>query len=125
MLSTIHSAKGLEWDVVYLIHAADGCLPSDMSTGSDEEIDEELRIAYVAMTRARDFLYVLWPQRYYLRPFGLSDRHNYAQCSRFLTDKVTQTMEEVVLTQKMEADDTSIQKDRKGDIAKRIRYMWE
>ena len=63
VLSTIHSAKGLEWDVVYLIHAADGCLPSDMSTGSDEdiEIEEELRLAYVAMTRARDFLYVLWP----------------------------------------------------------------
>ena len=125
VLSTIHSAKGLEWDVVYLIHAADGCLPSDMSTGSDEEIEEELRLAYVAMTRARDFLYVLWPQRYYLRPFGLSDRHNYAQCSRFFTDEVIQTMEDVALDRKVEVEDTGIQKDWKGDIAKRIRYMWE
>jgi DNA helicase-2/ATP-dependent DNA helicase PcrA len=125
VLSTIHSAKGLEWDVVYLIHAADGCLPSDMSTGGDEEIEEELRLAYVAMTRARDFLYVLWPQRYYLRPFGLSDRHNYAQCSRFFTDEVMQTMEDVALGRKMEVEDTGIQKDWKGDIAKRIRYMWE
>jgi len=125
VLSTIHSAKGLEWDVVYLIHAADGCLPSDMSTGGDEEIEEELRLAYVAMTRARDFLYVLWPQRYYLRPFGLSDRHNYAQCSRFFTDEVIQTMEDVALGQKVEVEDTGIQKDWKGDIAKRIRYMWE
>lgn len=125
VLSTIHSAKGLEWDVVYLIHAADGCLPSDMSTGGDEEIEEELRLAYVAMTRARDFLYVLWPQRYYLRPFGLSDRHNYAQCSRFFTDEVIQTMEDVALGRKVEVEDTGIQKDWKGDIAKRIRYMWE
>ncbi len=125
VLSTIHSAKGLEWDVVYLIHAADGCLPSDMSTGSDEEIDEELRIAYVAMTRARDFLYVLWPQRYYLRPFGLSDRHNYAQCSRFFTDEVIQTMEEMALGRKVESKDANIYKGQKGDIAKRIRYMWE
>jgi len=125
VLSTIHSAKGLEWDVVYLIHAADGCLPSDMSTGGDEEIEEELRLAYVAMTRARDFLYVLWPQRYYLRPFGLSDRHNYAQCSRFFTDEVMQTMEDVALGRKVEVEDTGIQKDWKGDIAKRIRYMWE
>jgi len=125
VLSTIHSAKGLEWDVVYLIHAADGCLPSDMSTGSDEEIEEELRLAYVAMTRARDFLYVLWPQRYYLRPFGLSDGHNYAQCSRFFTDEVIQTMEEVALGREAGVEDTGIQKGRKGDIAKRIRYMWE
>ena len=125
VLSTMHSAKGLEWDVVYLIHAADGCLPSDMSTGSDEEIEEELRLTYVAMTRARDFLYVLWPQRYYLRPFGLSDRHNYAQCSRFFTDEVIQTMEEVALGRKVGFENTGIQKGRKGNIAKRIRYMWE
>lgn len=125
VLSTIHSAKGLEWAVVYLIHAADGCLPSDMSTGSDDEIEEELRLAYVAMTRARDFLYVLWPQRYYLRPFGLSDKHSYAQCSRFFTDEVIQTMEEVVLDRQSGSEDAGFQKGHKGDIAKRIRYMWE
>jgi DNA helicase-2/ATP-dependent DNA helicase PcrA len=125
VLSTIHSAKGLEWDVVYLIHAADGCLPSDMSTGSDDEIEEELRLAYVAMTRSRDFLYVLWPQRYYLRPFGLSDRHTYAQCSRFFTDEVLQTMEEVMVNRKPGHEDAGIRKGRKGDIAKRIRLMWE
>ncbi len=125
VLSTIHAAKGLEWDVVYLIHAADGCLPSDMATGSDGEIEEELRLAYVAMTRARDFLYVLWPQRYYLRPFGLSDRHNYAQCSRFFTEEVIRTMEEVSVSRKAGLEDGAIQKSQKGDIAKRIRYMWE
>jgi DNA helicase-2/ATP-dependent DNA helicase PcrA len=125
VLSTIHSAKGLEWDVVYIIHAADGCLPSDMSTGSDEEIEEELRLTYVAMTRARDFLYVLWPQRYYLRPFGLSDRHNYAQCSRFFSDEVIETMEEMAIARQVGPEDIGIERGRKGDIAKRIRYMWE
>jgi DNA helicase-2/ATP-dependent DNA helicase PcrA len=125
VLSTIHSAKGLEWDVVYLIHAADGCLPSDMSTGTDEEIEEELRLTYVAMTRARDFLYVLWPQRYYLRPFGLSDRHNYAQCSRFFTDFVVNAMEEIKVCRIVNREDTNIQINNKADIASRIRYMWE
>ncbi|MFC2016277.1 ATP-dependent helicase [Chloroflexota bacterium] len=125
ILSTIHSAKGLEWDVVYLIHAADGCLPSDMSTGSDEEIEEELRLTYVAMTRARDFLYVLWPQRYYLRPFGLSERHNYAQCSRFFTDEVMNTMDETAVGQTPRHEDKSTSIISKDDIAKQIRYMWE
>lgn len=125
VLSTIHSAKGLEWDVVYLIHAADGCLPSDMSTGSDEEIEEELRLTYVAMTRARDFLYVLWPQRYYLRPFGLSDKHNYAQCSRFFTDEVVHTMDEAAPSRKVSLEDRAIQTSHKDNIAARIRYMWE
>ena len=96
VLSTIHSAKGLEWDVVLLIHAADGCLPSDMATGSDHEIEEELRLTYVAMTRARDFLYVLWPLRYYHKSRGhLTDNHSYAQCCRFITPEVLQSMDEV------------------------------
>jgi len=125
VLSTIHSAKGLEWDVVYLINAADGCLPSDMATGSDQEIEEELRLTYVAMTRARDFLYVLWPQRYYLRPFGLSDRHNYAQCSRFFTDEVLMTMDEIALGRQVTQEDNIIPGNRKADVSARIRYMWE
>jgi DNA helicase-2/ATP-dependent DNA helicase PcrA len=96
VLSTIHSAKGLEWDAVYLIHASDGNLPSDMSTGTDEEVDEELRLTYVAMTRARDFLYVVWPLRYYNKSAGISDKHSYAQCSRFFTREVVATMDSVV-----------------------------
>ena len=84
VLSTIHSAKGLEWDVVHVIHAADGMIPSDMSTGDDAEIEEERRLLYVAMTRARDALHVTFPMRYYRRPRGLEDPHSYAQLSRFL-----------------------------------------
>ena len=125
ILSTIRSAKGLEWDAVYLIHATDGCLPSDMSTGSDEEIEEELRLTYVAMTRAKDFLYVLWPQRYYFRPFGLSDGHNYAQCSRFFTDEVMSTMDETMVGQTPRHEDASTYISSKDDVSKSIRYMWE
>src|SRR5438552_4591711 len=66
VLSTIHSAKGCEWDVVYLIHAADGVLPSDMADG-EEDLEEERRLLYVAMTRARDRLVFSWPLRYFHR----------------------------------------------------------
>ena len=68
VLSTIHSAKGLEWDVVHVIHAADGMIPSDMATGDDDEIEEERRLLYVALTRARDALHVYRPMRYYRKP---------------------------------------------------------
>jgi DNA helicase-2/ATP-dependent DNA helicase PcrA len=88
VLSTIHSAKGLEWDVVHVVHAADGMIPSDMSTGDDDDIEEERRLLYVALTRARDCLHVTYPQRYYRRPRGLEDPHSYSQRSRFLPDVV-------------------------------------
>ncbi len=88
VLSTIHSAKGCEWDVVYLIHASDGCLPSDMATDNEREIEEERRLAYVAMTRARNFLYITWPLRYYQRWSSFTDKHLYSQVSRFITDDV-------------------------------------
>ncbi len=88
VLSTIHSAKGLEWDAVYVIHAADGCIPSDMACGSADEIEEERRLFYVACTRAKDHLYVTVPLRYYVVGKGPTDRHGYAQPSRFLSERV-------------------------------------
>ncbi len=87
VLSTVHSAKGCEWDIVYLIHAADGVIPSDMSN-SEAEIEEERRLLYVAMTRARDRLYVCFPLRYYHRKHALGDAHSFAQLSRFLPPEV-------------------------------------
>jgi len=85
ILSTIHSAKGLEWDVVFVIHAADGNIPSDMATGDDQQIEEELRLFYVALTRAKSHLYVCHPQRYYhANRGGFTDRHSFAQLTRFL-----------------------------------------
>ncbi len=84
ILSTIHSAKGCEWDVVHIIHAADGMIPSDMAVGDEDGVEEERRLFYVAMTRAKDMLYVYFPLRYYHRRVGLSDAHGYAQLTRFL-----------------------------------------
>jgi DNA helicase-2/ATP-dependent DNA helicase PcrA len=124
ILSTIHSAKGCEWDVVYVIHAADGCIPSDMATGSAEEIEEELRLTYVAMTRARDFLYVTWPLRYYFKWFRHTDKHSYAQLCRFITDDVRATFEEVNLQQGADEDAES-QAEPVRDIRARLRDMWE
>ena len=84
VLSTIHSAKGCEWTVVHIIHAADGMIPSDMAVGDTGGVEEERRLFYVAMTRAKDMLYVYFPLRYYHRRFGGSDAHNYAQLTRFM-----------------------------------------
>jgi DNA helicase-2/ATP-dependent DNA helicase PcrA len=98
ILSTIHSAKGLEWDAVHVIHAADGMIPSDMATGDDDEIEEERRLLYVALTRARDALHVYYPQRYYRRPRGLEDPHSFSQLSRFLPEEVQTVFQQVAPT---------------------------
>ncbi|MGI9119804.1 MAG: ATP-dependent helicase, partial [Acidimicrobiales bacterium] len=84
VLSTIHSAKGGEWRVVHVIHASDGNIPSDMALGSAEEVEEERRLLYVALTRATDILAVSYPMRYYLHRSRLDDTHTYGQPSRFL-----------------------------------------
>ncbi|HJS27227.1 MAG TPA: ATP-dependent helicase [Actinomycetota bacterium] len=88
VLSTIHSAKGGEWDIVHVIHAADGMIPSDMATGDADELEEERRLFYVALTRARDELHVYFPLRYHRSNRGLEDRHWYAQLTRFLPEEV-------------------------------------
>jgi DNA helicase-2/ATP-dependent DNA helicase PcrA len=95
ILSTIHSAKGLEWDAVSLIHAADGNIPSDLATGDTAQIEEERRLFYVACTRAKDHLTVTVPQRYYFQRGWQSDLHSYAQPSRFLTEETRKHMREV------------------------------
>ncbi len=88
VLSTVHSAKGLEWDAVHLIGAYDGNFPADMSTATEEGVAEERRLFYVALTRACRRLCVYVPFRYYHRPRGGDDAHGYGQASRFLTDRV-------------------------------------
>lgn len=126
VLSTIHSAKGCEWDVVYLIHASDGCLPSDMATDTEEDIEEERRLAYVAMTRARDYLYVTWPLRYYHRWSATTDRHVYAQLSRFLSyPEVREAMDVVVLAQQESPGEGSTQETSPLNLPSEMRRMWE
>jgi len=96
ILSTIHSAKGQEWEAVHLLNAVDGCLPSDMATGSADEIEEERRLLYVAMTRAKDALHLVVPQRFHVTqqtPGG--DRHLYASRTRFLPAALLPLFEQV------------------------------
>ena len=86
ILSTIHSAKGQEWTSVFVLNAVDGCLPSDLGTGQTAEIEEERRLLYVAMTRAKDDLHIMLPQRFFThgQP-AMGDRHVYASRTRFIT----------------------------------------
>ncbi|MGC9529808.1 MAG: ATP-dependent helicase [Candidatus Bipolaricaulaceae bacterium] len=119
VLSTIHSAKGCEWDAVYVIHAADGFLPADLSAGSAEDIEEELRLTYVALTRARDRLFVTWPLRYHYRRRRASDDHGYAQLCRFFTHEVRATMDEMSAGADPEFWPPQL------DVRERMRAMWD
>ena len=91
VLSTIHSAKGLEWQAVHVLALYDGNFPACMSAGTSESIDEERRLLYVALTRARAQLHLYVPVRYYHRPRGIDDAHGYGKPSRFLTEEVRRT----------------------------------
>jgi DNA helicase II / ATP-dependent DNA helicase PcrA len=94
ILSTIHSAKGREWKAVFVLNVVDGCIPSDMATGTPTEIEEERRVLYVAMTRARDQLHLIHPHRFYAsgQP-SLGERYVHAPRSRFIPDPLLRFFE--------------------------------
>jgi DNA helicase II / ATP-dependent DNA helicase PcrA len=97
VLSTIHSAKGQEWNAVHVLNVVDGCLPADMAAGSAAEIEEERRLLYVAMTRARDELTLWVPQRFYVtQQRVLGDRHVHAPLSRFIPPQLLPLFEQIV-----------------------------
>jgi DNA helicase-2/ATP-dependent DNA helicase PcrA len=126
ILSTMHSAKGLEFDVVYVIHAADGNIPSDMATGSAAEIEEERRLFYVACTRAREQLYVTHPLRYYTQPWAKADTHGYAQRSRFLTEAVLAHFEHVQTgPEPPSGDEGPLERVTTASIRASVRSLWE
>ena len=126
ILSTIHSAKGLEWDAVYVLHAADGNIPSDMATGSSEEIDEERRLFYVACSRAKSSLYVCFPQRYHFHNRHRSDAHSLAKITRFLSDATrplfTRRPASTVQSESREDFETSL---NTSAIRSRIKNLWK
>jgi DNA helicase-2/ATP-dependent DNA helicase PcrA len=94
ILSTIHSAKGQEWKSVFLLNTVDGCLPSDLATGTIAEIEEERRLLYVAMTRAKDNLHLVVPQRFFAHSQQSNgDRHMYASRTRFISDSIIDRFE--------------------------------
>ena len=98
VLSTLHSSKGQEWSAVHLLRMVDGCMPSDIATGRTEEIEEERRLLYVGMTRAKDSLTLWLPQRFHVtqqRNWG--ERHLYAPRTRFITDDLLGHFDQAVL----------------------------
>ncbi len=126
ILSTIHSAKGLEWDSVFVIHAADGNIPSDMATGDDDEIEEERRLLYVAMTRAKNWLYVCHPQRYYFHGRHRGDAHSFSQLTRFLPEDVLPFFERTTASivdgpDALDAAETGV---TTSDIRSKMKSMW-
>jgi len=95
ILSTIHSSKGQEWHSVHVLNVVDGCLPSDMATGSQDDIEEERRLLYVAMTRARENLHLVVPNRFFIKQQAqMGDRHVYAARTRFITPVMLKHFEE-------------------------------
>jgi DNA helicase-2/ATP-dependent DNA helicase PcrA len=109
--------------VVYLIHASDGILPSDMSTGDANQIEEERRLLYVACTRAKDHLFVLHPLRYYVKG-RRGDAHMYSQLTRFIPSGVKKHFE---LDRRAQggAPIARVDPARVADIRKSIRGMWD
>jgi DNA helicase-2/ATP-dependent DNA helicase PcrA len=117
ILSTIHSAKGQEWDAVFVLNVVDGCIPSDMATGSKEEIEEERRLLYVAMTRARDRLYLIQPHRFYTGTSRRNGgRHIYAPRTRFVPDDLLTWFENAAA---MGGNNES-----SVNVATKLREMW-
>ena len=127
VLSTIHSAKGMEWDTVYLLNVVDGSFPSEFSTGKPELIDEERRLLYVALTRAQNELLLLAPLKFHLTAeHRLGDAHVYGGRSRFLTDKVLKTLEATAFHGSRATGDALTEEsgDPALDISARLKEMW-
>ena len=125
VLSTVHSAKGLEFDAVHVIHAADGNFPSDMALGTPEGLEEERRLFYVAVTRARRDLAIYVPLRYHHH--RVRDEHSWAQPSRFLTDSVRSTLVEVAVPDELVADMGDLEPveiESFGAVATEISQLW-
>ncbi|MDM0115507.1 ATP-dependent helicase [Variovorax sp. J22R133] len=125
ILSTIHSAKGQEWTSVHVLNVVDGCIPSDMATGDPEDIEEERRLLYVAMTRARDHLHLLVPQRFYVtQQAARGDRHLYAGRTRFITQADAKAFEEVVWPPPPERPAAVPPPAATIDLRNRLRAAW-
>jgi DNA helicase-2/ATP-dependent DNA helicase PcrA len=126
ILSTIHSAKGQEWKSVFVLNVVDGCIPSDMATGNAEEIEEERRLLYVAMTRAKDQLSLIVPHRFYVHGQARGgDKHLYASRSRFIPAALVSNFD--VYAWPLAARRAAAARPVEGitvDLAARMRSMW-
>jgi DNA helicase II / ATP-dependent DNA helicase PcrA len=125
ILSTIQSAKGQEWTAVFLLNTVDGCLPSDLATGSTPEIEEERRLLYVAMTRAKDQLHLMVPQRFFTHgQRSNGDRHVYAQRTRFIPNSLLKHFESSSWPPPRSASDGKRRTREPVDVRAKMRRMW-
>jgi DNA helicase II / ATP-dependent DNA helicase PcrA len=124
VLSTVHSAKGQEWEAVHVLNVADGNFPSEFATGRAELVEEERRLLYVAMTRAKRELHVIAPLKYYVASQSrMGDRHVYGAKSRFMTQAVMACMEPLAWGKARDREEISDAKAR-VDVAASLRKMW-
>ncbi|HZP77954.1 MAG TPA: ATP-dependent helicase [Pseudolabrys sp.] len=125
ILSTIHSAKGQEWTSVTVLNCVDGCIPSDLSVGSNGEIEEERRLLYVAMTRAKDHLALMLPQRFFVHQQRESgDRHMYAARTRFIPSAILKHFETCAWPAATPGAAAAKPAGPKVDIGAKLRGMW-
>jgi len=126
ILSTVHSAKGQEWESVFVLNVTDGNFPSEFATGKPEMIEEERRLLYVAMTRAKQSLSLISPLRYHVtqqRRDG--DRHVYGARSRFMTNRLLATLDQRFAGRpEVEGAAFRVRSDKQIDVASRLREMW-
>jgi DNA helicase-2/ATP-dependent DNA helicase PcrA len=126
ILSTIHSAKGQEWNAVFVLNAVDGCIPSDLGVGTTHEIEEERRLLYVAMTRAKDQLHVMVPQKFYTHgQRAMGGRHVYAQRTRFITNAVSRHFQSRSWPQAKSKLETGRATRAPIDVKAKMRTMWK
>ena len=125
VLSTVHSAKCQELDAVYVLNVADGSFPSEFATGRAELVEEERRLLYVAMTRAKTSLDLLAPVKYFVtQQSRLGDQHVYGARSRFLTPEVMARLEAVAWSDETATRDPGARGAKAVDVAAKLRSMW-
>ncbi|MFK0331248.1 ATP-dependent helicase [Rhizobium sp. NPDC090275] len=125
ILSTIHSAKGQEWRAVFMLNVVDGCIPSDLAVGTTQEIEEERRLLYVGMTRAKDSLTLITPQRFFTSgQHGQGDRHVYASRTRFIPVTLLQYFETAAWPVVVATPSERSTQQIRVDVAARMRTMW-
>ena len=125
ILSTIHSAKGQEWTSVHVLNVVDGCMPSDLGTGAHAELEEERRLLYVAMTRAKDELHLILPQRFFVhgqQKFG--DRHVYASRTRFIPKSLLGLFEKTTWPLAAPTPPAEASAAPVIDVGARLKSMW-
>jgi len=126
VLSTVHSAKGQEWEAVHVLNVTDGSFPSEFATGRPEHVDEERRLLYVAITRARQELHLLAPLRFYVTqqsPTG--DRYVHGAGSRFMTESVLARFERAAWPPGPDRPgEAPADSGPRIDVAAQLRGMW-